>query len=261
MLDLRLGGTALLAAGVVVVTSANRRSEGADAVCRLENEAGGTFGMLPAGIDRRAIVSDWGEKRIIREIIGPICNSPAIEIEVGDDAAVLNFPAGQQIVISCDKIPEDLLALQLGLMDPFSHGRYLATVNLSDIAAMGGQPLGLLCTLAIPDTFELEYLRAFVEGFAAGGAEWSTPVVGGDTGWASSVCFGIGLDLELLGTVQGASDAPPAVDLYKFGKVTEGDAGVWLQKGSVLQELTVPGWQHFKGSAMEMVRSIYASGV
>jgi thiamine-monophosphate kinase len=320
-----------------------------------------------------------------------------VEIGIGDDAAVISFPEGEQMVISCDKIPEDLIALQLGLMDPFSHGRYLATVNLSDIAAMGARPLGLLCTLAIPDTFELEYLRTFMQGFAAGGAEWSTPVVGGDTGWGSAVCFsatafgsiqkgcalrrsgaapgnelfatglvggfgtalayfvvarkngmslssdeekwleerlirpkaqvdmgqtlarsgactscmdvtdgigqslrelseasnarilvdcdalpihpitrkvadflrcsietivfGIGLDLELLGTVRDTSDAHQ-LDIYRFGRVVEGTPGVWLKKGGTTQELNILGWQHFKGSAIDLVRSLYpvASG-
>ncbi len=137
----------------------------------------------------KSTVAHWGEKKIVHEIINSLCASDKVSIGVGDDAAVVDFPAGKQLVISTDKIPEDLIALQLGLMDPFHHGRYLATVNISDIAAMGGLPLGLLCTLALPDNFSLDYLTSFIRGFVAGGYEWNVPVVGGDTGWGTSVCL------------------------------------------------------------------------
>jgi thiamine-monophosphate kinase len=133
-------------------------------------------------------LSDLGEKRIIREIIRPLTKSANVNIGVGDDAAIVDFPAGQQLVISCDKIPEDLLAIQLGLMDAFHHGRYLATVNISDVASMGAEPLGLLCTLALPSNFDVGYLELFMKGFVSGGAEWGVPIVGGDTGWGSVIC-------------------------------------------------------------------------
>jgi thiamine-monophosphate kinase len=139
-------------------------------------------------VNEKPIVADLGEKRIIREIIRPACQNQAVDVGVGDDAAIIAFPPNRRLVISTDKIPEDLLAIQLGIMDAFHHGRYLATVNISDIAAMGAEPLGLLCTLALPNTFEVGYLKEFINGFVAGGAEWNVPVVGGDTGWGSSVC-------------------------------------------------------------------------
>lgn len=145
-----------------------------------------------------ATVSDFGEKGIIKELIRPLCESSKIPLGVGDDAAMLEIPAGLHMLVSTDKIPEDLLAIQLGLMDSFKHGRYLATVNISDIAAMGGIPIGLLATLALPADFSFDYLREFIRGFVAGGAEWDAPVVGGDTGWGSSVC----LSATIIGAVE-----------------------------------------------------------
>lgn len=134
-------------------------------------------------------VSELGEKRIIRDLVKPIFRYSRAAAGVGDDAAVLSFPAGEQLVISTDKIPEDLLSIQLGLMNARDHGRYLAMVNISDIAAMGAKPLGLLCTVAIPNNFDLQYLEEFFAGFGEGGEEWNVPVVGGDTGWGSAVCM------------------------------------------------------------------------
>lgn len=146
----------------------------------------------------KATVRHLGEKRIINEIIRPLCSGSRAPIGVGDDAAMLDVPSGMSLLVSTDKIPEDLLALQVGLMDAFHHGRYLATVNVSDIAAMGGIPLGLLATLALPDDFSLDYLRDFIRGFVEGGAEWNVPVVGGDTGWGSTAC----LSATVIGAVE-----------------------------------------------------------
>lgn len=137
-------------------------------------------------------VRDFGEKRIIEELITPICGlwgGDTGQIGIGDDAAMLKIPPGMNLLVSTDKIPEDLLALQLGLMDPFEHGRYVATVNVSDIGAMGGKPLGLLLTMALRDDFQIDYLSKFLHGFAEGGTEWDIPVVGGDLGSGTATCF------------------------------------------------------------------------
>ena len=138
---------------------------------------------------KRLTVGDLGEKRLIREIILPICGTPVTGLGIGDDAAMIDLPAGTSLLVSTDKIPEDLLALQLDLMSPFEHGRYLAQVNISDVAAMGGLPLGLLSNLAMPNNFSLEYLKQFFQGFVSGGAEMDVPVIGGDIGWGSAPCF------------------------------------------------------------------------
>lgn len=130
-------------------------------------------------------VGDVGEKWIVENLIVPIAGSPRAGLGVGDDAAELPLSDSKSVLVSSDKIPEDLLALQFGLMSAYEHGRYLAMVNISDIAAMGGVPLGLLATLALPNEFELAYLEDFLRGFAAACEEHECYLIGGDTGWAS----------------------------------------------------------------------------
>lgn len=165
-------------------------------------------------------VRDLGEKRIIREIIAPLCGELATGLGVGDDAALVDVPSGESLVISSDKIPEDLIALEIGLMDSFEHGRYLSQTNLSDIAAMGGKPLGLLVTLALPDDFSVDYLEEFMRGVVAGGAECDTPVIGGDVGWGSAPC----LSATAIGSVQKdralkRSGAGPGDSVFVTGPV------------------------------------------
>ena len=135
------------------------------------------------------VLSDYGEKRIIKEIIAPICGEFDAGIGIGDDAALIDIPPGTSILVSTDKIPEDLIAMQLKLLSPFDHGRYLAQVNISDIAAMGGIPIGLVATFALPNDFSIDYLKLFLEGLTVGCSEHGIQVLGGDLGWGSAPCF------------------------------------------------------------------------
>ncbi len=134
-------------------------------------------------------VSALGEKRLIADIVNRYAGSPESGIGVGDDAAILMPPSGAAIVVSTDKIPEDLLALRFELMDPRSHGRYLAEVNISDVVAMGARPSGLLMNVAVPADYPLQSFIEFVEGFAEAAERHGAPLVGGDTSWASVPMF------------------------------------------------------------------------
>ncbi len=134
-------------------------------------------------------VGDLGEKRFLREIVKPLLPAVQDGIGAGDDAAVIPFPAGSRLVFSSDKLPEDLLAVEFGVMTPFEHGRYLVAAAVSDIGAMGAEPLGVLLTLALPNDFRVDYVRELVMGAVAGGEEWDAPVLGGDTGWGTSPCL------------------------------------------------------------------------
>lgn len=141
-----------------------------------------------AGSDWRT-VGDVGEKWIIQNLVRPLCGQPRNGIGVGDDAAVLRVAPGHDVVVSTDKIPEDLLAVRFGLMNAYQHGRYLVEVNVSDIGAMGAEPIALLANLALPNDFLLRDLRELLRGFVERGRHWGADVVGGDTGWGSTLCL------------------------------------------------------------------------
>jgi len=133
-------------------------------------------------------VKDFGEKRIIKELIKPLAND-SVSIGIGDDAAMVDIPNGHKLLVSTDKIPEDLLALQLELMSPREHGRYLAVANISDIVAMGGVPNSILVTAALPNSFKMNYLEDFFKGVIDGCEEYGVKLIGGDLGWATNAVF------------------------------------------------------------------------
>jgi len=101
-----------------------------------------------------------------------------VRLGIGDDAAVLAVPPGQELVVAVDTLvdgvhfPRGTAARDIGW-------KALA-VNLSDLAAMGASPAWALLTLTLPDAD-----RDFVEGFAEGFASLARPsrlaLVGGDT--------------------------------------------------------------------------------
>jgi thiamine monophosphate kinase len=72
------------------------------------------------------------------------------------------------------------------------------------------------------------------------------------------IVFGLGLDLELLGTVGTQQSSALPHGLRYFGQVIESEPGVIINYGNRKSTLPVAGWQHFKGSAMELVHEMYA---
>ena len=101
-----------------------------------------------------------------------------VRLGIGDDAAVLAMPPGQELVVAIDTMVEGV-HFSPGT-DPVDIGWKALAVNLSDLAAMGATPAWALLALTLPAAD-----AAFVEGFADGFAQLAQPhrlaLVGGDT--------------------------------------------------------------------------------
>ena len=105
-----------------------------------------------------------------------------VVLGIGDDCAVLQVPAGKQLAVSVDTLvadvhfpadakPEDIAA------------RALRT-NLSDLAAMGAEPLWFTLALTLPKNSEYldeNWLRGFSRGLFRTANEYEIALVGGDT--------------------------------------------------------------------------------
>ncbi len=112
---------------------------------------------------------------------------PLIHLAVGttekDDCAVYDFPGGLSLLVGSDFIRGPGFKLfQEGLLNFYDLGYYLVVANLSDIAAMGGTPIGLTTIVRYKKTLEdAEFARLF-EGMRDAAASYETPIVGGDIG-------------------------------------------------------------------------------
>lgn len=96
---------------------------------------------------------------------------------VGDDAALMQPSPGCQLVWSIDSLVEGV-HFSAGA-DPASLGHKALAVNLSDLAAMGATPFGVLLALTLP-TVDDAWCAAFAEGFGALAIQAGIPLVGGD---------------------------------------------------------------------------------
>ena len=101
-----------------------------------------------------------------------------VVLGIGDDAALLQPPAGLQLAVAMD-------TLNAGVhfpldTDPHDIGWKALAVNLSDLAAMGAQPAWCTLALSLPEA-EAGFVDAFLDGFLALAQAHGVALVGGDT--------------------------------------------------------------------------------
>ncbi len=99
-------------------------------------------------------------------------------VRIGDDAAVLNVPKGEQIVVTTDT-SVDGVHFQRDWLTYFEIGYRATAASLSDLAAMGAHPLGVVIALTLPEADRHE-ARALANGIRDGASAVLCPIVGGD---------------------------------------------------------------------------------
>lgn len=104
--------------------------------------------------------------------------APGVRLGIGDDAAVLEPPAGRALVAALDTLVEGV-HFPAGFA-PADIGWRALAVNLSDLAAMGAEPLWALLGLTLPRA-EPDWLEGFAEGFFELAGAHGVTLVGGDT--------------------------------------------------------------------------------
>lgn len=101
-----------------------------------------------------------------------------VHVGVGDDAAILDCPAGVELVAAVDTLVAGVHFPHGSA--PASIGHRSLAVNLSDLAAMGARPAWALLALTLPEAHE-SWLSEFAEGMAALARAHDVALVGGDT--------------------------------------------------------------------------------
>ena len=160
-------------------------------------------------------------------------------LDRADDAALLAPPADRELVLAADAmvagvhfLPDD---------PPDTIGRKLLRVNLSDLAAMGAEPLAYLMTVALPGGTPDAWLQAFVAGLAEDQRRYNLQVLGGDT---VSTPGPLSLSLTILGTVRPGeairrAGARPGDDLWVSGTIGDGALGLRAIRGEIPDDGTL----------------------
>lgn len=130
----------------------------------------------------------------------------------GDDCAVVDFSGELSLVCGSDYVRGSKFALfERGLLSHYELGYYLVAANLSDIAAMGAQPIGILTVVRYPRDFSDADFEAVLDGAREAANRHGCELLGGDTGGPERLILsGSALGICERGTALLRSEAQPA---------------------------------------------------
>src|SRR2546428_1468626 len=137
------------------------------------------------------------EKALIARIRRKAVPGRSIVTGIGDDSAVLKIPKGHQALVTTDFSLEGV-HFRREWHPPESVGHRCLARGLSDIAAMGGDPVAAFLSLALPKKLPQRWVDRFFDGLLALAAEFRVPLTGGDI---SQLPRGVLADIVVVGTV------------------------------------------------------------
>lgn len=150
-------------------------------------------------------IEELGEFALIARLTAGLPSRADVALGVGDDAALLDvsgFAADSLLVATCDAQVERQ-HFSLGAATPEEIGHKALAVNLSDLAAMGAEPLWALVSLLLPRALDVATLEGIYAGLRSLAARYSVALVGGNV---------------------AAVDGPLAIDVTALGRVPRGQA-------------------------------------
>ena len=106
-----------------------------------------------------------------------------VGFDKADDAGVYKISAGQALVQTVDFFTPIV-------DDPFTFGQIAATNSLSDVYAMGGQPISALAIVCFPEKGDLEILEQILSGGLSKMMEAGCVVIGGHSVRDPEIKFG-----------------------------------------------------------------------
>ena len=148
-------------------------------------------------------VSDIGEKGLIKRILKKtnknLINSSFFDKlsikSLNDDAALINF--GDKYLVATS----DMLFKSTHFPDKMTYnqiGKKSVTVNVSDLAAMGAKPIGIIVSIGLTKDMLLDDFDSLMDGIIDGCLMYNMMLIGGDTNESS--------ELTICGTCLGVVD-------------------------------------------------------
>ena len=143
-------------------------------------------------------LSALGEFGLIDLIDIPNYVPEQVILGIGDDCAVLPFDEKRYQLVSCDLLVEDIHFIRRRI-SARQLGYKAIAVNLSDVAAMGGKPVHVLLSVALPPDYTVEEWQLFYQGVQEICAKYQVNVIGGDTTSSSEK---LTINVTVLGLVE-----------------------------------------------------------
>jgi thiamine-monophosphate kinase len=167
---------------------------------------------------------------VIKRYFAPLAKDKAAR-GLLDDAAVL--AAQGRVVVTTDTIVEGVHFLA---DDPIHLiGKKALRVNLSDLAAKGAQPIGVLLALSWPDMKPAREIARFAEGLREDLDLYKAPLIGGDT---TSTSGPLTITITAIGAPYGPrvparADAGVGDDVWVTGVIGDAWLGLQARRGAL----------------------------
>ncbi|WP_457574851.1 thiamine-phosphate kinase [Desulfolithobacter sp.] len=156
---------------------------------------------------------------------------------IGDDCAVIRRTDRSVWLLSMDSLVEQV-HFDLRFHPPYQLGRKAVSVNVSDVAAMGGRPQFLLLSLGLPPDLDQAWFEAFMAGLESACREYGCLLIGGDT---VSSPRALTLTLTVIGeqareAVIYRNGARPGDDIWISGELGLAAAGLDLFRQGIARK-------------------------
>lgn len=142
--------------------------------------------------DPASTVGQLGERGLLRHLRGRIPHGPGVILGIGDDAAAVS--TGPVTLVTTD-VMVDGVHFRRDWAPPQLVGRKALSVNLSDIAAMGGAGQYATISLCLPSDLPLTFVDGLYDGLLERAAEVGVEVVGGNIAASAALT----IDITLMG--------------------------------------------------------------
>lgn len=150
-------------------------------------------------------VADVGEFGLIDRLHRLLAKEGVVASEVtlgiGDDAASFHPHPGYELLITCDCMVEGRHYLP-DYITPFELGRRAMAMNISDIGAMGGEPLYAVASLGLRAAMRVDDVEEIYRGFMAELNPFGASVIGGNLTKSDQATF---LDITLIGRIEAGT--------------------------------------------------------
>ncbi len=144
------------------------------------------------------LIKDIGEFDLIKRMSAGLASTGRpIIAGIGDDSAVLPASEGRLQLVTTDMLVENV-HFRLDFAKPSQIGWRSLAVNISDIAAMGGEPTYAFMSIGLPGKTTVEFVDELYSGIQRIATNYSVDIVGGDTVSAPQIV----INVALLGEVE-----------------------------------------------------------
>jgi thiamine-monophosphate kinase len=164
--------------------------------------------------------------------------STTIFTGIGDDCAVLRLLPGKESLVTTDFTLEGI-HFRRDWHPPESVGHRCLARGLSDIAAMGGEPVAAFLSLALPRDLSQAWVGRFVRSLVSLGEKFGVTLAGGDTAESPG---GILADIIVVGTAPKGkavlrSGARPGDRIFVSGELGGSAAAVLKMRAKPKKKL------------------------